>query len=67
MEITGRKILIIDDEKMLCQTLADYLEDIGYSPLVAMDGHEGLEKFKQEHPEAILLDLNMPVFLVLKF
>ncbi|XPV75692.1 MAG: response regulator [Desulfovibrio sp.] len=60
MEITGRKILIIDDEKMLCQTLADYLEDIGYSPLVAMDGHEGLEKFKQEHPEAILLDLNMP-------
>lgn len=55
------KILIIDDERFLCQTIADYFEDMGYDCVMAHDGKEGVATFKQEQPDAVLCDLNMPV------
>ncbi len=54
------KILVIDDEPMLCETIADYLGDNGYQTLTARDGEQGLTLFKAEKPDAILVDLNMP-------
>ena len=55
-----KKILVVDDEKDLIETLKYRLEDAGYIVLVALDGLEGLEKAKEFVPDIILLDIMMP-------
>jgi len=55
------KILIVDDEPDLVQTLQDRLEMNGYSIVAAGNGKEGLEKAAQEKPDIILLDVIMPI------
>jgi len=55
------KILIVDDEPDLVQTLRDRLEMNGYSIITAGDGKEGLEKAVQEKPDIVLLDVIMPI------
>lgn len=52
-------ILIIDDEEMLTELLADYLQDCGYITYVANSSDEALEQL-QKNPDLILLDINMP-------
>ena len=55
------KILIVDDEPDLVQTLQDRLEMNGYDIVTANNGKEGLEKAVQEKPNIVLLDVIMPV------
>jgi len=55
------KILIVDDEPDLVQTLQDRLEMNGYSITTAGNGKEGLEKAVQEKPDIVLLDVIMPI------
>jgi DNA-binding response OmpR family regulator len=58
---SGKKILIIDDEKTICETLHDFLEDEGYVPFVACDGSEGLDVLARESGiELIITDIMMP-------
>ena len=52
------KILIVDDEPMLTELLADYLNDMGYLPYTATDSIQAMEKSKVT-PDPILLDINM--------
>lgn len=59
-EHTGKKILIVDDEPDVVSYLSTFLEDNGFSVLMATNGREGFEKAKAEHPELILLDITMP-------
>ena len=54
------KILIIDDEKDILNTLSSILEDEGFAVLKAMDGKEGLAIFEREKPDIVLLDVWMP-------
>lgn len=54
------KILSIDDEYMLRRTLVAYLEDSGYKLLEAENGKQGLAVFRQEKPDLVLTDLQMP-------
>ena len=54
-------ILTIDDEKMIREMLADYLEDAGYTVIVAQDGLSGIAAFEAHAPDAVLVDLRMPV------
>ena len=54
-------ILIIDDERFLCQTIADFFEDIGYECETAYNGEEGVAAFERHKPDVVLCDLNMPV------
>jgi len=54
------KILIIDDEKLLCETLSDFLLDSGYDTVMAFDGEQGIEEYRKENPDIVLLDLSMP-------
>lgn len=56
----AKKILIVDDEKDLIETLAFKLEANGYKVIKAYDGQEGLEKAEKEKPNLILLDIMMP-------
>jgi len=59
--MNGTRVLIIDDEEMVCVSLAAYLEDIGCQVLQAANGREGLEVFFRERPDLVLTDLRMPV------
>ena len=54
-------ILSVDDDKTNIETLADYLEAKGYDMMVAENGREAIELTKLHHPDAILMDVQMPV------
>ncbi len=54
------KVLVIDDEKHIRQSLADYLEDNGFDVITAENGRQGLEFIAGEKPDLVLLDLRMP-------
>ena len=62
MNETNKKILIliIEDEKVLADTLGEKLEAEGFNVIKTVDGNEGLKLALSEHPELILLDLLMP-------
>ena len=55
------KILIIDDEDDIVDTVSFMLRSRGYDVITASDGSEGLTKAMLEHPDLILLDIIMPV------
>ena len=54
------KVLIIEDEKSICDFLAANIERHGFKVIKAYDGLEGLEKALQEKPDLIILDLKLP-------
>jgi two-component system response regulator AtoC len=54
------KILIVDDEPILRDSLEVALKTSGYEVLKARTGEEGLEKFKKENPDLVLLDHWLP-------
>lgn len=60
--ITLKNILIIEDEKKIRRYLQLELEHEKYSVDTAQDGEEGIEKFKNNFYDIILLDLMMPKF-----
>tara|TARA_B110000305_G_scaffold119504_1_gene134190 strand:+ start:231 stop:1223 length:993 start_codon:yes stop_codon:yes gene_type:complete len=63
------KVLIVEDEKILRDTLSDILEISGYSVVQAKDGEEGVEFFAKTDPDLIICDIHMPKmdgFAVLK-
>ncbi len=57
--LTG-KVLIIDQDKNMCELLRLNLEKEGYSVLVSNDGEEGLVKFNALKPDMVLLDVVLP-------
>ena len=54
------KILIVDDEPDVVETLTKMLVNRSFKVLIAFDGNDGLMKAKDEQPDVILLDLMMP-------
>ena len=54
------KILIVDDEKDIVETLSFMLQAKGYEIISAYDGEEGLKLAKEEKPDLIILDVMMP-------
>jgi DNA-binding response OmpR family regulator len=54
------KILIIEDEKALNEAYQIVLKKAKYKVLAAYNGQEGLDVFKSERPDLVLLDLRMP-------
>lgn len=55
-----KKILFVDDETDLVETVKFKLEANGYEVIPAYDGRQGLEKAKKEKPDLIILDLMLP-------
>ncbi|HEY4000752.1 MAG TPA: response regulator transcription factor, partial [Candidatus Xenobia bacterium] len=51
------RILIIEDEQTILDSLTFSLGREGYQVTTAKDGHQGVEAFDREHPDAVLLDL----------
>ena len=56
------KILIADDEKVMRELICDILQNQGYETIVACDGEEALNLFKQESADLIVLDVMMPKY-----
>jgi len=54
------KILIVDDEEKILQTMKGSLEDEDYEVLTAKDGQETMEKVRVEKPDLIFLDIWLP-------
>ncbi|MEG2421217.1 MAG: response regulator transcription factor [Oscillospiraceae bacterium] len=57
----ARKVLIVEDEANIAELLHLYLEKEGFQTVVASDGGKGIELFRSEHPDLVLLDIMLPV------
>ena len=53
-------ILIIEDDPSIVELLKLYLQQADYRIILASDGEDGLEKYYNENPDCILLDLMLP-------
>jgi signal transduction histidine kinase/DNA-binding response OmpR family regulator len=56
----GQRVLVVDDEPEILNAMQDLLEHLGYRPELAANGQKGLEKYRSENPDAVLMDINMP-------
>lgn len=56
----ANKILIVDDEVDIVETLVFMLKQKGYECIFAYDGEAGLKLAKEENPNLIILDVMMP-------
>jgi DNA-binding response OmpR family regulator len=56
----GGRVLVVDDEPMVRDTLGQVLADEGYTVDTAVDGEDALDRVQEARPDAILLDLMMP-------
>jgi DNA-binding response OmpR family regulator len=54
------KVLIIEDEQILANNLADKLRAEGFTVITSPDGEDGLEKVRTERPDLIVLDIMLP-------
>ena len=54
------KVLVIDDEEGIRNLLDTLLDRKGYTVVLADGGRKGLELFRREHPDIVVLDLKMP-------
>ncbi len=56
----SNKILFVEDEEDLTLIVADTLRGQGYEVVIAVDGEDGLEKFKTEAADIVVADVMMP-------
>jgi DNA-binding response OmpR family regulator len=65
----GKRILLVDDDAEIVESLRLALEANGYTVLIARDGNQGLALSERENPDLVILDMMMPKrsgFLVLE-
>jgi DNA-binding response OmpR family regulator len=65
----GKRILLVDDDHEIVESMRTVLETRGYQILVARDGNQGLVMAESEEPDLVVLDMMMPKrsgFLVLE-
>jgi two-component system response regulator CpxR len=53
-------ILIIDDDAELCELVSEYLEDEGFIVASVHDGVAGIERFRADEPDLVILDVMLP-------
>lgn len=60
VQAMSKMILIIEDEESIQNIIKAFLEDAGYTVVLAADGMEGIEQFRANKPDLVLLDLMLP-------
>jgi two-component system response regulator ResD len=58
--MAGARVLVVDDEPMVREVLARYLEQEGYAVDLAEDGEQALAAYEAVTPDLVLLDLMLP-------
>lgn len=64
-----KRILLVDDDREIVETIQIALEAQGYEISIARDGNQGLSMVEREDPDLVILDMMMPKrsgFLVLE-
>lgn len=54
-------MLVVDDERDIAEIVSELLQGEGYRTLVAHDGQQALELLHRQRPDAVVLDIKMPV------
>lgn len=54
------KILVVDDEILICELLDEFLSMIGYQVTTTTKGQEAISKFEEINPDVVMLDIKMP-------
>jgi DNA-binding response OmpR family regulator len=57
----GRNILVVEDDRNICDLIHMYLVKEGFDVRIAGDGGKAIEEFKKQAPDLILLDIMLPV------
>jgi DNA-binding response OmpR family regulator len=68
-EKTKKRILLVDDDREIVESMRIALEASGYEILIARDGNQGLVMVERDNPDLVILDMMMPKrsgFLVLE-
>ncbi|MDO8592623.1 MAG: response regulator [bacterium] len=60
-EANNKKVLVVEDDEALLSVMADSFTIEGFTVFSAANGASGLELALKEHPDIILLDIQMPV------
>jgi DNA-binding response OmpR family regulator len=55
-----KEILVVDDDKNICEVIKLYLQKEGYKVTLAYDGQAGIEAFERSTPALVVLDIMMP-------
>ena len=58
--LSGKRILIIDDDAVILRTVALKLKGEGYAPVTAVDASEAIGAVRDKRPDLILLDISFP-------
>ena len=58
--MNNQRILVVDDDKNICEIIRLYLEKEGFSVSIANDGEKALEMFREVTPSVVVLDVMMP-------
>ena len=55
------KILLVEDDRAIRELLTRYLTLLGYRIVLALDGAQAVRLATTEHPDLVLMDMNLPV------
>ncbi len=56
-----KRVLVVDDERDIAEIVSELLEGEGFQTLRAYDGQEALDALERHHPDAVVMDIKMPV------
>jgi len=56
----SKKILVVDDEKAICEILEEFLSLFGHSVTSANSGADAIEVVRRASPDVVFLDIRMP-------
>ena len=55
-----KSVLVVDDDFEICDMISYMVESLGLQVIVAKNGFEAIEKYKQHMPDIVFLDVRMP-------
>ncbi len=58
-EVKQKVVLVVDDDRDLCEMVGELVSSAGHKPLLAYDGETGLQLATEKKPDAIVLDIKM--------
>lgn len=58
--MSNQRVLVVDDDKNICELIRLYLEKEGFSVVLAYDGQSAIDLFKENTPSVVLLDVMLP-------
>ncbi len=54
------RVLIVEDDRGLCDVLREFLLDLGHEPVIAHDAESSLDRLRSDRPDVVLLDIRLP-------